>query len=242
MKAIILSDVHGNLESVKALELYLDKHPEINDLIMLGDIIDYGMHSNEVIRTVKTFPLNVLCNIRGNHEQAVITDDYTRFSSERGRQCARYTKKMLSIEAWEYITNDMSASGKKEFLLGSRKCLAVHGSLKDVFWKSIFPSSDLTEYIEYDYVFSGHSHLPHFFEKYYDVNDPEHRNKKKTIFINPGSLGQPRNMNPLAQFAVLDTDTEEISMKKLNYNIKKEQEAYTGQVDDFYKIRLERGI
>ena len=87
-----------------------------------------------------------------------------------------------------------------------------------------------------------HSHLPHFFEVFYEADRPAYRNKKKTIFINPGSVGQPRNHNSNAQFALLDTETEEIQLLKTSYDIKKEQSAYTGKVDDFYKVRLEKGI
>lgn len=242
MKLLILSDVHGNLNALETVLKEVEEHIRIDACILLGDLIDYGMHSNEVVHLIKNIQYPVICNIRGNHEQAVITGDYERFSSERGRLCAQYTKSMLSSETWDYIQNTMSSTGVCEFMIGRANCLAVHGSMEDIYWKSIQAGQDLSVYSKYDYVFSGHSHLPHFFEVYYKVDDPKHRNKKKTVFINPGSVGQPRNLNPMAQFAVFDSDTEEILMKKLSYDVKKEQAAYTGAVDDFYKERLGWGI
>ena len=98
------------------------------------------------------------------------------------------------------------------------------------------------KYRDYDYIFSGHSHLPHFIEKFTTCEDARRRNKKKVIFINPGSVGQPRNLNNMAQFAVLDTETEQVTFEKVRYNIQEEQSAYHGQVDEFYRERLEWGI
>ena len=241
MKILILSDIHGNEQALNAV---LDKASgyEIDACFLLGDIIDYGMHSNEVIQRIKSLPYPVLCNIRGNHEDAVIADHYEAFSSERGRKSAKYTKSILNEESWEYIHNAMSASGMLEFECMKKRCLAVHGSLKEQYWESIDIYSECNDYAGYDYVFSGHSHLPHFVEKYHPVEDPARRNKKKIIFVNPGSVGQPRNHNPMAQFAVLDMKTESVFFDKAEYDIAKEQSAYAGQVDTFYRDRLEAGI
>jgi len=242
MKLLIISDVHGNWEALKSVLTEVEKQMCIEGCILLGDVIDYGMHSNEVVQILRRMPYPVLCNIRGNHEQAVLTDDYTRFSSERGRLCAQYTKSILSPETWDYIRHIMLDNGRAEFCIEGKRCLAVHGSLENIYWKSINASQDLSMYQGYDYVFSGHSHLPHFFEAFYRTDNPVHRNREKTIFINPGSVGQPRNLNPMAQFAVLNTETEEIFMRKVSYDIRKEQTSYIGQVDNFYKERLESGV
>lgn len=242
VKLLILSDIHGNLLALQAVLGYIESTYKIDCCVMLGDIIDYGMHSNEVVRILRDIKYPIACNILGNHEQAVITQNYDGFSSERGRQCAQYTRSVLNDQTWEYIKNTMENSGRSEFILEGKKCLAVHGSLTDIYWKSIRPGQKLSEYQTYDYVFSGHSHLPHFIEEFYEVDNPLKRNKKKTIFINPGSVGQPRNLNAMAQCAVLDTEMETLIMEKIPYNIKKEQEAYNGQVDDFYRNRLETGV
>ena len=114
--------------------------------------------------------------------------------------------------------------------------------MEDIYWKGIRPGESHLDYAKYDYVFSGHSHFPHFFEVFYEADNPKTRNKKKTVFINPGSVGQPRNLSPMAQFALLDTETGAVAMEKVPYNIRKEQEAYTGQVHEFYKTRLEYGV
>ncbi len=242
MKVLIMSDIHGNRE---ALASVLDSAREFSDIeacILLGDVIDYGMHSNEAIKMLKALPYPVLCNIRGNHEDAVINERYERFSSDRGRESARYTRSALNSESWDYLQNTMEPSGIKAFEADGKKCLAVHGSLADEYWKSIQPEQDAGGYEQYDYVFSGHSHLPHFVEKYIAVQDAERRNKKKVSFINPGSVGQPRNLNSCAQYAVLDFDTGQLWFQKAVYDIAAEQAAYHGQVDQFYCERLKWGV
>jgi predicted phosphodiesterase len=136
----------------------------------------------------------------------------------------------------------MSNHGQTLFEIKNKKCLAIHGSLQDEYWKAIRPCDDLEAYRQYDYVFSGHSHLPHYFAEYYKTDNPAARNQKKTIFLNPGSVGQPRNLCPMAQYAILDLETESITMARVPYDIKKEQSAFSDNIDAFYKNRLERGV
>ena len=56
----------------------------------------------------------------------------------------------------------MEKSGKKEFLCDGKKCLAVRGNVVEVYWGNIKPGQDLSGYSQYDSIFSGHSHQPHF--------------------------------------------------------------------------------
>ncbi len=242
MRAVILSDIHGNLSALRAVRDCVGRETGVDACLLLGDVIDYGMHSNEVIRMLQSFSIPVLCNIWGNHEKAVMEEQYSRFSSERGKLCARYTRSVLDGNSARYIADEMTPYGRCEFEVGGKRCLAIHGSLEDEYWRSISPEGDLSAYREYDYVFSGHSHIPHFFERYFESDDAVMRNRKKVTFINPGSVGQPRNHNNRAQYALFDFGTESVSLQKVCYDIKKEQSAYQGEVDEFYKERLQRGI
>ena len=240
MNTMILSDIHGNIAALEAILEDAEKYV-VSDCILLGDLIDYGLHSNEVIERIKEFPYRIECNIWGNHETSIMNNDYNGFSSPRGADCARYTNSIMTPGSKEYIRHDMDPAGVKEFSLHGKRCIAVHGSLGSQ-RKSIDGNSDLSLYEKYDYVFSGHSHIPHFFEKYYDADDPQRRNRKKTIFINPGSAGQPRNMNNRAQYVILDMESEEMQFRKVQYDISKEQRPFNGQIDEFYMRRLETGI
>ena len=120
--------------------------------------------------------------------------------------------------------------------------MAVHGSMEDPYWGNVSASSDVMLYREYDCVFSGHTHIPHYFTRWVEVVAPGRRNRKPILFINPGSVGQPRNQNPLAQFAIWDTDCGEVSLMAVHYDIEGEQACFSEFVDIFYKERLSRGI
>lgn len=98
------------------------------------------------------------------------------------------------------------------------------------------------DYARYDFVLCGHSHVPHLTEHFYSVQNPDYRNKKRVVFINPGSVGQPRNHNPRAQYAYFDTDTEAIHFNSAAYDIESERSLYPSDLDEFYSERLVRGI
>jgi hypothetical protein len=111
---------------------------------LLGDLIDYGMHSNEVVEMIRQIPWPVLANIRGNHEAAIFSDQRDRFSSDRGRQSSAYTESILSEASRQYILQEMQSGGKHEFTVDGKQCLAVHGSLADEYWNGTSYSTSTT--------------------------------------------------------------------------------------------------
>lgn len=239
-KYAILSDIHGNLFALREVA---NDFEDIDYIILLGDLIDYGMQSNEVVEYIKeNFSSKIICNIWGNHEKAILKEDFNHFSSQRGVDSAKFTNSQLKDEVKDYLNNDLVQEGKFEFEIGDKKVLAVHGSLNDYYWKAIFPDNVNGDYLDYDIVLSGHSHYPHIFHKFYDADNPDMRNKKSVLFVNPGSVGQPRNHNPDAQYAVLDSESMSIELKSVKYPKDKAMELYDGSIDDFYRKRLENGV
>lgn len=241
-KYAILSDIHGNLHALLHVIEDLNNH-NVNGIFLLGDLIDYGMQSNDVVEYFKEdFSGNILCNIWGNHEKAILTSTYSNFSSNRVVESAKYTYSQLSKKVKNYLNNELVKEGYCEFEIDGKKILAIHGSLSDPFWKAIFPENVNGDYSKYDIVISGHSHYPHCFQKFYDVDDEEMRNKKVVYFINPGSVGQPRNHNPHAQYAIIDINNMAVKLNSVKYPKEKAMSLYDGSVDDFYRKRLEKGI
>jgi predicted phosphodiesterase len=241
MKLLVLSDIHANISALTAVLDDVKKYA-IDELILLGDHIDYGMRPNETIKMLKEAAFKIKMNLWGNHEKAIIDGELDRFSSERGRDFSRFTSRIISDETRDYINKEMRMQGFAEMTYNGKQYLMIHGSLDDVFWKSISPENAGEVYKKYDYVLSGHSHVPYYFEKYYKTDCIDTRGQKKTAFINPGSVGQPRNHNPGACYAVMDTEAGWVHLNKVNYNVKIEQALYGNDVDEFYRIRLEKGI
>lgn len=237
----VLSDIHGNMFAFRKV---LDdmKSFDIEGVILLGDLIDYGMQSNEVVECIRDdFDYKIICNIWGNHENAIMLEDFTRFSSPRGSECARFTARVLTDDTKEYLNTHMNKNGIQEFKICGKHCLAVHGSLEDHYWKSVFPENVNGDYRSYDLVFSGHSHYSHMFTRFCDVENQVKRNKHAVTFINPGSVGQPRNQNCCAQYALIDSNLS-IQLRCVSYDVEKAMALYDGRVDTFYRDRLEYGV
>lgn len=245
-KVLVLADIHGNLNAFEAV-LRECETELFSYVVLLGDCIDYGMRSNEVIEKLvlleKTEWKNkIIANIWGNHEKLVVDKELEKLSTDRGRSMARYTAQHLSEEAMKYINSNMNRVGLQEFKIEEINCLAIHGSLEDAYWKAVGHNNLRGNYSDYDIVFSGHSHYSHFFTHFYDYYNPELRNMKAVTFINPGSVGQPRNQNPCAQYAVLHLPTKRVELRTVEYNIKLEQSLYPDELDAFYKNRLTYGV
>lgn len=239
----ILSDIHGNFYALEAIVKDMCSY-EISGVILLGDLIDYGMQSNEVVKFLRDdFKHIILCNIWGNHERAIMLGDFQRFSSQRGVESAKYTANLLTEQTRNYLNDMMCHMGSYEFYLDELKCLAVHGSMEDVYWQSVFPENVHGDYRKYDMVFSGHSHYPHIFTKFYDVeDDADMRNKHAVIFLNPGSVGQPRNHNPYAQYMIFNSQYKNVAVRSVAYDVEKAMKLFDGSVDIFYRDRLKKGV
>ncbi|MBD5141799.1 MAG: metallophosphoesterase family protein [Ruminococcus sp.] len=245
-KYLILSDIHGNVSAFDSV-LYDCRDENFTGVIILGDCIDYGMRSNEIIHKLTelgetVWKGKIIVNIWGNHEKLVTGKDLEKLSSDRGRVMSRYTAKRLSDESLRYIRSEMNPDGIQEFEAGGMKCMAVHGSLEDHYWKAIAPNELHGGYADYDIVFGGHSHYSHCFTHFYPKDDTELRNKKAVVFINPGSVGQPRNQNPCAQYAVVTLPSKRVELRAVEYDIKYEQSLFPDEIDEFYKNRLTRGV
>lgn len=238
---LIMSDIHGNLSALQ--RVLADGRPEEREgILILGDMIDYGPQSNEVVEELEKIDKSlIVVNLWGNHEYAFFNRDYTHFSSKRGVESAMYTASVLNEDNACYLEG-MDRSGIRDFFLEGKRCLAVHGSLNDCFWKSITPGELNGEYGIYDFVFSGHSHVSHAFTWFYHTDCEKYRNRKAVHFINPGSVGQPRNHNPNAQYAVFDIATGAVELKSVPYDIKHVQSMLSGKGNEFYSRRLETGI
>ncbi|MBO4915167.1 MAG: metallophosphoesterase family protein [Oscillospiraceae bacterium] len=238
----ILSDIHGNLFALEAVARDMERFA-VEGIILLGDLIDYGMQSNEAVEFIESkWEDKLVCNLWGNHERAILTPDFTRFSSQRGVESAKHTATVLTEKTRRYLCDCLVREGHTELVLAGRRVLAVHGSQEDVYWKAIAPGNLRGDYCGYDLVLSGHSHYSHFFQTFYETEDPDRRNRHATFFINPGSVGQPRNHNPAAQYALLDPATMSVDLRAVEYDVSTAMLLFDGSVDDFYRARLKYGV
>ena len=241
MRLLVLSDIHANLSALNAvLDEALAAKPDA--VALLGDYIDYGMRPNETVARLKGLDLPVACAIWGNHEDAIIAGHYGRFSTPRGEASAHHMATLLNDDTREWLDAIPGKSGAQEFEWAGLKCLAIHGSLEDPYWRALdVAKADLGPYADFDLVLSGHNHIPCLYEAFFAADNPTMRNKRRCLFVNSGSVGQPRNHDTRAHYAIIDSEGPVIQ-GACEYDVAFEQGLYDGNVDDFYRARLSLGV
>ena len=237
----ILSDIHANLTALTVVLADMRKQ-SINGIILAGDIINYGPRPNEVVACLRELEWPILANIWGNHEFSLFGGSLDRFSTDRGRNVLEFTRSILTRSSWDYL-HELKADGWDKLTIHSKSILVLHGTLDDPYW-GIFRLCEVDDkrYHGFDIVITAHSHIPHYFEYFYSADNPDYRNKKKIVFINPGSVGQPRNHNRNAQYGILDLSSGAYEHRSSEYDIPAEQNLFSDRVDVFYKDRLNKGI
>lgn len=243
MLLVLLSDIHGNVTALQAVLNDIQHNVDFDSFVILGDLVNYGPRPNEVIQMVNSLPQELIINLWGNHEYSIFGGSLERFATDRGRSVLQYTNTILTEESRNYLDTQMNHQGYKECLIEYKSFLFVHGNLDDPYWgKFGIDKMNDERYAKYDYVISGHSHIPHYVEHFFASDNADYRNKKRTIFINPGSVGQPRNHNPYAQYGILDLKTGNYQHRCVWYDVEAEQKLFSDAVDSFYKTRLTLGI
>lgn len=243
MRLVLLSDIHANLTALQAVLKDIERIGEVDFFALLGDFVNYGPRPNEAIEIAKQLPKPLIVNLWGNHEYSIFGGSLDRFATDRGRAVLKYTNSILSEESRDYLERYMNHHGMEEKDICGKRILFMHGNIDDPYWgKFGIDKMNDEHYVNYDFVISGHSHVPHYVEHFFTSDNAEYRNKKRTIFINPGSVGQPRNHNPYAQYGILDIESDNYEHRCVWYDVKEEQKLFSDSVDIFYKERLLLGI
>jgi protein phosphatase len=193
MKLVIISDIHGNHDALRALP------EEYDELWVLGDLVNYGPQPKEVVADVMEKASLV---VQGNHDHAVAYDDDSRWSP-RYRPMAeatrRYTSAVLSDGHKAYLRGlPLQAQAERDGLLFH----LTHATPADPLYgrhptEAEGWAAELNT-LSADVLLVGHTHVP-FLRKIGDK-----------VVLNPGSLGQPRKGAPLASYAVWQDGTFEL--------------------------------
>jgi predicted phosphodiesterase len=223
MKALIISDIHGNRT---ALEAVLKAAGSVDSVWCLGDIIGYGPDPNDCVAIVRDLP-NLIC-LRGNHDSAVIgLTERIRFN-HAAQMVLEWTDNQLNPIHRQYLLNLTPIVEVDDVTL-------VHGSPRDPTWEYIMDVYTATanfDYFKTPYCFVGHSHLPVL---YYLKNGSELANVSfvypgdktrlpENCIVNPGSVGQPRDHDPRAAYTIYDTEEKTWAQFRVNYDISEVQD------------------
>jgi len=228
MRYLILSDIHANLT---ALDAVLDAAKgRWQRAVCLGDLVDYGPDPNEVIARVKSLKAVA---IRGNHDKAVVGLADPNEFNPIARMSVLWTREQLTAKNRAYLKK--LPSGPKQ--VGDFSI--VHGSLHDEDEYVYAPELALDGLTDArtPVTFFGHTHIRGGFN-FRDGRvgvlhfPPAGENPFSTVdiepgtpyLLNPGSIGQPRDGDPRAAFAIADLDNQSVEFWRIPYDIEAVQE------------------
>jgi predicted phosphodiesterase len=229
---LLLSDIHANQE---ALESCLSAAPAFDIVVNLGDIVGYGASPNEVIERSRGLG-NFF--VRGNHDKAATgMMDLKDFNPIAGL-AALWTREQLTPDNLQWLRGLPRGPIQVDALPSIQ---FVHGSpvdedeyvvtLRDAIEPLLVSSAQVT--------FFGHTHLQGCFSTNHSVSEffrPEYKTvgqSEKLEFplrgglrylVNPGSVGQPRDGDWRAAFAVFDSESRIVTFHRNPYNLKRAQE------------------
>jgi predicted phosphodiesterase len=216
MRLAVLSDIHANLAALDAVR---DDLPEVDEIWVLGDIVGYGPQPNEVIRRLQELGAR---SIMGNHDGAAIgTVDAAWFNPDAA-SAIHWTAGILDDNSRAYLAALPEVRRDGELT-------AVHGSPREPIWEYITDSTIAADNLgSFDtrLCLYGHTHLPVI----YRADGPHMQVIAATpkapitldaqrALINPGSVGQPRDGNPLASYLLLDPEAGLAEFHRVPYEI-----------------------
>lgn len=231
MRIAVISDIHSNLE---AFDTVIRNLPQYDALVCLGDIVGYGPHPNEVIEHLADLKPTIV--LLGNHDHAVITGDTSGFS-ENAAIAVHWTRKRINQTNLAYLSR-LKPSAKIEAEgvgLG-----LYHGSPRDPLSEYVYPGIPTTSANKIIHeggdriVLLGHTHVPMIYHL------------EREMLANPGSIGQPRDGDPRASFAILSIEHSErfsLEIRRIEYNIEKVANAIVKEgLPTFLAERLYTGL
>jgi predicted phosphodiesterase len=236
----IVSDVHGNLESLQRALALIGEEREV---LCLGDTVGYGPNPNECVRLIRERAAH---SVLGNHDLAAIEGFGVEYFNDAARAAIAWTRGVLDEENRSWLNGLSYELRFPEFLL-------VHGAPVDYFEYILDKRTAAKAFASTDapIIFVGHTHIAEYW-----VLEPDgsvgHRHMQqggelrleagKRYIIDVGSVGQPRDLNPEASFVLYDRAERRAEWVRYPYPIPDVQhKIHDAHLPDYLAARLEAG-
>lgn len=216
MKIGILGDIHGNLEALTAALSALDADG-VTRIACVGDVVGYGANPSECLALVRE---RVEATVAGNHDWGAVGKKPMDYFNHAAREALAWTAKRLTEKERLWLSSLPLTHECGEYQL-------VHASFYEpIEFTYIFSADEAVASFSRQtgpLAFFGHTHWPCAFVDGESVRhlvqhvvplDPPAR-----LLVNAGSVGQPRDSDPRAAFAVLDLDKRRITFRRVDYDI-----------------------
>lgn len=217
----LLSDIHANLT---ALEAVLHALPRVDRIWVTGDTVGYGSDPADVLALLREKDALM---VAGNHDRAVATGQGLEMFNGHAAAAVKAHRKWLSAEERDRLASLPLTLESDGFTL-------VHGSLRDPVWEYVMTQGQAAATLglaKTAHCCNGHTHVPRVFRV------------GERIVVNPGSVGQPRDGDPRAAYAVLATDTAEVTFERVEYDVAATQRRIRARgLPEFLADRLAIGF
>lgn len=216
LKYAILGDIHGNWEALTAV---LDDAAKIgvSSYLCVGDIVGYNANPSECIDKIREMNFTT---VRGNHDHYCCFDESLDDFHPLAANVIDWTRRQLSAEHVKYLRELKLTRTISGFTI-------VHSTLDmPEKWGYVFDALEADANFNYQSTslcFHGHTHIPVVYAKEGRVSRETFTKLRITLgkkyFINVGSVGQPRDRDPRAAYAVYDMKMKEIELRRVTYRI-----------------------
>ncbi len=224
MRYGIISDIHSNLPALERVLAVLAE-AAIDTYLCLGDIVGYSAWPNECCELVQD--IGAIC-IRGNHDEAILHPALEDWFNADARACLVWTRAQLREANRDFLAALEPSRALDDMII-------CHGSIPDPSHYITSPHGALPSFeaMPGRLAFFGHTHYAEWFVQADAAELPEQHSSPgggtcllkpgHKYLINPGAVGQPRDDNPQAAFAIYDEPAGRVELHRVDYDIARAQ-------------------
>jgi len=222
MRYLILSDIHANKEALQAVISFV-RRKRWDKAVFLGDLVGYGANPNQAVNMLRG--LKPLVCIRGNHDKVCSGIEEGELFNRIALEAAMWTRTKLTRDNLRWLKTLPQGP-----VMVDKAFAIAHGTPvdEDAYIFGEIEALNVFRQTDFSMCFFGHSHFPVIFALSAEAITtvmtvaPSFRFRLKQgvrYLINPGSIGQPRDGNPLASFAIFDSDSSVVAIHRVAYRI-----------------------
>jgi diadenosine tetraphosphatase ApaH/serine/threonine PP2A family protein phosphatase len=243
LKALIVSDIHSNIEAFQSVVDDATRQGGFDEIWSLGDLIGYGPDPGAVIGLLRQHEHKAVI---GNHDLASIDKLSLEAFNPYAKAANLWNGKQLTSDERDFLDKQPQVIEEGEFVM-------CHGSPRDPVWEYVVSiNAAVASFNHFDThrCLLGHSHIP-FICRPKGENSAEFQTPQLGVplplntdrmIINPGGVGQPRDGDPRASYALYDSGPETVTHYRVDYDIKTTQDKMRKyELPEFLIERLEFG-
>ena len=221
MRLAILSDIHGNLEALEAVLIAIDREG-VDQVIVLGDLVGYGPDPVACIYRLRE--AEAVC-VLGNHDQALVDGQRVHELNLVARDTILHSREMVGEEELAYIRTAAFRHVEADGVFSHAN------PLRPEEWQHLHLLEHVQwclERLEWRIAFDGHTHYAGIYCRFetqvVPLTSSETAIGRHRYLVNAGSVGQPRDGDPRASFALWDVDAEHVVLHRTEYPVRRTQE------------------